>query len=91
MSHPVPAATLEEIRRLRSPISAGESLIADASAGLPPVREAREDRRGKRLISGHFPLSTWAQLRDIATREGRTQQSLLEEALEDFFAKHPAP
>ena len=49
---------------------------------------ARPDRQGKRLIAGHFPKATWAMLRDLGTRLDKNNQELLQEALEDLFAKH---
>jgi len=48
----------------------------------------RRDREGKKIISGHFPRSTWAELRRLAVDEDKTSQDLLEEALTDLFAKY---
>ncbi len=50
--------------------------------------EARMDRRGKRIISGHFPIETWAALRKLAVDLDKTGQELLEEALTDLLAKY---
>ncbi|MBV9939590.1 MAG: hypothetical protein JO150_13870 [Acidobacteriaceae bacterium] len=49
---------------------------------------ARHDREGKKIIAGHFPRSTWAELRRLAVDRETTAQELLEEALADLFAKH---
>jgi len=62
---------------------------APASAAQPlRVRERRPDREGKKLISGHFPKSTWADLRRLSIERETTSQELLEEALSDLFAKY---
>ena len=48
----------------------------------------RRDREGKKIIAGHFPKSTWAELRRLAVNEEKTAQDLLEEALTDLFVKY---
>ena len=48
----------------------------------------RPDRRDKKLISGHFPRTTWATLRILTAKLDKTQQQLLEESLTDLFNKH---
>ncbi len=48
----------------------------------------RRDREGKKIIAGHFPKSTWAELRRLAVDADKTAQELLEEALADLFAKY---
>jgi hypothetical protein len=48
----------------------------------------RPDREGKKIIAGHFPRGTWEELRNLCTRQDRTSQSMLEEALTDLFAKY---
>jgi cytoplasmic iron level regulating protein YaaA (DUF328/UPF0246 family) len=58
------------------------------TAPAPHVRERRPDREGKKLISGHFPKSTWAELRRLSIEHETTSQDLLEEALADLFAKY---
>jgi len=55
---------------------------------LPQASGARPDREGKRLIAGHFPRATWAQLRSLGTELDKNNQELLAEALDDLFAKH---
>ena len=55
---------------------------------LPQASGARPDREGKRLIAGHFPRATWAQLRALGTELDKNNQELLAEALDDLFAKH---
>ena len=53
--------------------------------GAPPTGT---DRVGKKLISGHFPKTTWAELRRLSIEHETTSQDLLEEALADLFAKY---
>jgi hypothetical protein len=48
----------------------------------------RPDRNGTRMIGGHFPHATWAQLRKLAVDENRTTQELLAEAMDDLFSKY---
>ena len=62
--------------------AAGEERQADAAA------HDRADRRDKRIIAGHFPRATWAQLRALCIQEDKTSQELLEEALTDLFQKY---
>lgn len=50
--------------------------------------ETRPDREGKKIIAGHFPKATWAELRRLCVDQERTTQTLLEEALADLFAKY---
>ena len=45
-------------------------------------------RVGKKIISGHFDPLVTRQLKQIALDQEATVQSLLAEALNDFFAKH---
>lgn len=47
----------------------------------------RPSRDGQRLIAGHFDPKVYKQLHLIAAEEGVTIQALLEEALDDLFAK----
>lgn len=68
----------------------------DPHTGLPgPERPLRKynrcpaDRRGKRIIAGHYQPSMCDALRVLARALGRTNQSLLEEALADLFANYP--
>ena len=62
------------------------------AAGEEPQSDAavhdRADRRDKRIIAGHFPRATWAQLRALCIQEDKTSQELLEEALTDLFQKY---
>jgi hypothetical protein len=60
---------------------------SDERAGKA-VTAPRPDREGKRLIAGHFPKTTWAMLRDLGTRLDKNNQELLQEALDDLFAKY---
>jgi hypothetical protein len=59
-----------------------------ALAEPPAVSTARRDREGKKLIAGHFPKATWAELRHLSVVADKTGQELLEEALADLFAKY---
>lgn len=59
-----------------------------APADLPAVSAERRDREGKKLIAGHFPKATWAELRHLSVVADKTGQELLEEALADLFAKY---
>ena len=51
---------------------------------------SRADRKDKRIIAGHFPKATWAQLRALCIKQDKTSQQLLEEALVDLFQKYRA-
>jgi hypothetical protein len=55
---------------------------------LAAVSAERRDREGKKLIAGHFPKATWAELRHLSVVADKTGQELLEEALADLFAKY---
>ena len=61
---------------------------APLSAGPEDKVAERRDREGKKIIAGHFPKATWAELRRLAVDEDKTAQELLEEALADLFAKY---
>jgi len=61
---------------------------AAADAAPPPAD--RVDRRGKKIIAGHFPKATWAELRGLCIKHDKTSQDLLDEALTDLFAKYRA-
>jgi antitoxin-like ribbon-helix-helix protein len=65
-----------------------ESQETEVSKPEPSETAARPDRRDKKLISGHFPRATWATLRILTAKLGKTQQQLLEESLTDLFNKH---
>jgi hypothetical protein len=55
----------------------------------PPTRTARPaSREGTKMIGGHFPEATWAQLSHLGTDLRKTQQELLGEALDDLFVKY---
>jgi hypothetical protein len=55
-------------------------------AAAPPLD--RPDRQGKKIIAGHFPKATWAELRALCIKHDKTAQELLDEALTDLFAKY---
>jgi hypothetical protein len=57
-----------------------------------PTAQARPDRAGKTLIGGWFPRSFSSSLRLIqAKHPERTTQELVNEALNDLFAKYNVP
>ena len=55
----------------------------------PPERkpQSRASREGKHLIAGHFSPKVLTALKIIAAEERKTQQQLLEEALNLLFVK----
>ena len=59
---------------------------ATAAAEAPSAD--RSDRKGKKIIAGHFPKATWAQLRALCIKHDKTAQEFLDEALTDLFAKY---
>jgi hypothetical protein len=63
-----------------------------ASNHLPAAAETpsadRVDRRGKKIIAGHFPKTTWAELRALCIKHDKTAQEFLDEALTDLFVKY---
>jgi len=65
-----------------------EEQTAPKGGDIPAASVVREDRVGKRIISGHFPKSVWADVRRLAVDEDRTLQSLLDEAIMDLLAKY---
>lgn len=66
----------------------------DIEAASPPPVDVeapsadRMDRKGKKIIAGHFPKVTWAELRALCIKHDKTAQELLDEALTDLFAKY---
>lgn len=52
-----------------------------------PARVSRSRGPGIVTIAAHFPEAVRRQLRIIAAQEGRTNQSLIGEALNDLFRK----
>ena len=60
------------------------------AANPPPIVAAsdRVDRKGKKIIAGHFPKATWAELRALCIKHDKTAQEFLDEALTDLFAKY---
>jgi hypothetical protein len=65
-----------------------ENATPEQPVAAQVLSTGRRDREGKRLIAGHFSKATWATLRDIGTRTEKTSQELLQEALDDLFAKY---
>lgn len=68
-----------------------KNLPAEPLLEIPDVTPKRYKKARSRantvLIGGHFPPSVKKQLRLIAVEEGKTNQALLEEALNLLFAK----
>jgi hypothetical protein len=60
------------------------------AASPPPIALAadRVDRKGKKIIAGHFPKATWAELRALCIKHEKTAQEFLDEALTDLFSKY---
>ena len=63
------------------------------SANRAGPADKKRPRRGSgtRVIAGHFDAAVQRQLRVLAAQEDRTIQGLLEEALNDLFAKRNLP
>jgi hypothetical protein len=67
---------------LRSLEKAADQDVAVAAPARP------KSRIGKKTIAGHFEPETAWQLRKLALDRNTTVQKLLEESLEDLFAKY---
>jgi hypothetical protein len=50
--------------------------------------QGRPDRIGKKAIIGYYPRETWAALHHLAIQQDKTAQDLVQEALDDLFAKY---
>ena len=61
--------------------------VADIAEAEPRRNKRAPSRANTVLIGGHFPPAIKQQLRLIAVEEGKTNQALLEEALNLLFAK----
>lgn len=55
------------------------------------VIKPQKPKRGKHLISGLFEEPTYRQFTTLAAELGLQRQSLLREALNDYFVKHNKP
>jgi hypothetical protein len=53
-----------------------------ASTKAPPSRE------GTKFIGGHFPKSVWDTFRILGIEREKSGQDLLQEAIDDLFAKY---
>ena len=60
-------------------------MIASSKAQRPPSRV------GKKVISGYFDPEASRQLARLALDQGRSNEDLLREALNDLFAKYRLP
>ena len=66
-----------------------DALRASASAEPTPSPAPLDRRLGPtKFVGAHFPEPVHRQVRMLAAREGRTQQDVIAEALNDLFAKH---
>jgi len=74
-----------QLRPRPEPDVAGAS---EPEAAIETGAGDRADRKNKRIIAGHFPKATWAQLRALCIQQDKTSQQLLEEALTDLFQKY---
>ena len=83
-------AKLPQLRtlNLRPEQAAEPPAAAETPAATSTAGGERRDREGKKLIGGHFPKATWAELRHLSVVADKTGQELLEEALADLFAKY---
>lgn len=53
-----------------------------ASTRAPPSRD------GTKFIGGHFPKSVWDTFRMLGIEQEKSGQDLLQEAMDDLFAKY---
>jgi len=83
--------------RAKLQLRSGAATKMEREASVEATSEEREgkggsgvrpDRQGKKLIAGHFPKATWGTLRDLGTKLDKNNQELLQEALDDLFAKY---
>ena len=76
----------------RAKIQLKPRLDLEAASSPPVAVDApsadRMDRKGKKIIAGHFPKATWAELRALCIKHDKTAQEFLDEALTDLFAKY---
>src|SRR5262245_38747435 len=86
------AARTPHFGRIETPSSVAQPLPAKgqerpviASSKRPP------SRIGKKVISGYFDLEASKQLARLALDQGRSNEDLLREALNDLFTKYRLP
>lgn len=66
-----------------------DALRASARAEPTPSPTQLDRRPGPtKFVGAHFPEPVHRQVRVLAARDGRTQQDVIAEALNDLFAKH---
>ncbi len=53
--------------------------------------EVAPTRKGKKMIAGYFSAETLRQLKQLGLDEDRTNQTLIQEALNDLFIKYNLP
>jgi hypothetical protein len=73
-----------------APASGRAARAPAAPAAATGKRVVQPGRVGFKMIGGHFPQETSAQLRMVAAEEGTTVQALLEEAIADLLTKKAA-
>ncbi len=74
--------------KTEEPTVASQATKPSRDESKASISAQRPDRSGTRMIGGHFPHATWAQLRKLAVDENRTTQELLAEAMDDLFSKY---
>jgi hypothetical protein len=61
------------------------------SNAISSVPARRPDRADRQLVSAHFPRAVAMQLKRLAVDDETRIQALLEEAVDDLFAKRGLP
>jgi hypothetical protein len=59
-----------------------------APTSEPRVRTTAPSRVDSKFIGGHFPKSTWDGFRKLGIDLEKSGQELLQEAIDDLFAKY---
>ena len=80
------AAIAGSLKQTPDPISDVVERKKATPKASKPIK-ATSSRQGTVLIGGHFPPKVKQQLRMLAVEEGKTNQALLEEALDLLFVK----
>jgi hypothetical protein len=89
-------------RRLSEALAEPQALAEDISAVSPAVNDGlrkavRQDRKGRKMISGWFPIAVVYELEELRLQRSRklgrkvTLQELQAEAYNDLFKKYGRP
>lgn len=62
-----------------------------AETAAPTPAKAKQRGRGNKHIGGYFSEETLTQLKVLGAYEGKTQQELIQEALNGLFEKYGKP